>query len=802
MNLLLTIVRVTDLPAAVDAYVVLEHPAFDHFRSDVVRQSQAPEYQEPFLCGMTPAQLAEPLVARVFASADAIDDTLLGEASIDLRALTAAGHLDPAVTLTAPAGAYAGTLALSIVDRDRRPASLLEAVEAAAAPSDLDAWRDRMKGDVERLGFLEAWEKRLPEIVHVHDSGAVGRDLIGAQLEAWMKRDPDLAAAFDELPLPEKVALDASLVPGVVPLFEGLESTHPDEYLGALRDILERAVGHDEIFEGDGKPMKCLTRVTFENWGRTVKNVPALTCLPRTKKGIMNLVRWATANHKKVRVSGYRHTWESLYASDDQVLVSLLPLNVVEDLPARHPPIDPANELQGIKLVGEIVDGGVKKALCRIAAGTTNEQFRQWCLSPTGGNWGWTVPLNVIMVEITWGGSNGPICHGAGRRHQTLSDLVTSIELVNAKGELQTIDDPALLRAAAGCFGLLGVVTAITLKLDPMTFAAMRPTTPRLALTIPPPDGKAPAGVDMKGITKADLTKAWDAFVRHCEDDYYAEWFWFPYRKECWVNCWKDDGKRADARDYPGPAEAFIQAAENYLGQLANQTIFKLLPARWQADLMASTAMLTLPKNKTIITPVIDALHFRRGIQNMRVVDMELQIPIPALAGHPDKPDWSVCQKAWWAVVESLYTKHNTRKNAPMRIALEMRVMADSGMTMAPQNGNRFGTCSIEILTTLNTGSAEWLNFMQEITDAWTSYRDPSGAPLNVRPHWAKQWKGLTIHGTKINEHLKNVAYKDRIPEFGAGLAAVARAGGYTLADMRARFSNPLLDDIFSAILL
>ena len=37
---------------------------------------------------------------------------------------------------------------------------------------------------------------------------------------------------------------------------------------------------------------------------------------------------------------------------------------------------------------------------------------------------GWTLPLDVIAVMITYGGSNAPICHGAGLRHKTLSDLV------------------------------------------------------------------------------------------------------------------------------------------------------------------------------------------------------------------------------------------------------------------------------------------------------------------------------------------------------------------------------------------
>ena len=65
----------------------------------------------------------------------------------------------------------------------------------------------------------------------------------------------------------------------------------------------------------------------------------------------------------------------------------------------------------------------------------------------------YTIPLNVIMSEITFGGSNAPICHGAGLRNKTLSDLVYEIEFVNANGELQKVNDSNQLKAAAGCFG-------------------------------------------------------------------------------------------------------------------------------------------------------------------------------------------------------------------------------------------------------------------------------------------------------------------------------------------------------------
>ena len=40
------------------------------------------------------------------------------------------------------------------------------------------------------------------------------------------------------------------------------------------------------------------------------------------------------------------------------------------------------------------------------------------------------------------------------------------LEYVDSEGELQYVDDPELLPAAAGSLGLLGVVTAITYKVN------------------------------------------------------------------------------------------------------------------------------------------------------------------------------------------------------------------------------------------------------------------------------------------------------------------------------------------------
>jgi hypothetical protein len=651
---------------------------------------------------------------------------------------------------------------------------------------------EELAEDVRARGLSRVLRARAPELV---GSPAGWRRISGENLLELIRADPELRRFADGRaeaePGRHALTRRAFVALGAAGLVE--TQIAPARAVSVPDLLRQRGSGHPTVREADGRPVRYFDAAEFRNWGRTVRNTPAVTFVPRTKHGVREIVRWASANQLRVRAAGYRHTWSDFFSDDGQVLVSMLPVEVVENLPASQPPIDPQNELQGIEVVGTVVEDGVEKALCRIGAATTNQQFRRWCLDEHGGALRWTVPLNVIMVEITWGGSNAPICHGAGLRHKTLSDLVTEVEFVNARGELQTVSEPELLGAAAGCFGLLGIVT---LKLDPMTYATFRPETPRLALAIPPPAGfPVPRAVDMRDISPGDLEQARGRFVAQCENDYYAEWFWFPYQSDAWVNCWRNDGARKDSKPYPDELQTRIQETATYLLELSQNTAFRLLPGRAQAELFGAFAMAALPSDVSIVTPIIEALHFQRGIQNFRVLDMEFEIPIPPRADDPTRPDWSIAQRAWWDVIRNVYE----RPDAPMRVALEMRIMGGSKITMAPQYGNRFGTCSIEVLTNEATPAREWTRFMQDIADLWTSYSDPRGRPLNVRPHWAKQWQDVTLRDRPAVSYLRDRAYAARIPKFRAGLRAIAKRGGYTSSDLR-MFSTPLLDELLGAV--
>lgn len=145
---------------------------------------------------------------------------------------------------------------------------------------------------------------------------------------------------------------------------------------------------------------------------------------------------------------------------------------------------------------------------------------------------------NPKFARITLGGSNAPICHGGGIKHKTLSDLVREIEYVDANGVHRSVSDPALLKAASGSFGLLGVITHITFELDKATYAVLKPLKQDINLAIPPPVGYIVPKPIRELYLPSQLEAARKNFVNRATQDYYSEWFWFPYQKNGWVNCW------------------------------------------------------------------------------------------------------------------------------------------------------------------------------------------------------------------------------------------------------------------------
>ena len=563
--------------------------------------------------------------------------------------------------------------------------------------------------------------------------------------------------------------------------------------------------------------------LTFRNWGETVKNIPKYTCVPKTSHGVQEIVKYAKGNDMNVRASGYRHSWSPVFAKTGQILISTLDIMTATDLPNFESVSimdKKLTQLNSIQFAEKPEKG--KQRLVRVGCATTNEQLRRWCLEQKLDDQS-SLPLNVIMVEITLGGSNGPVCHGAGRRHQTLSDLVQAIEYVDANGNLQIIDDsqPEFLSAASGCFGLLGIVTHITLKLDPMTYAVMAPRKLPMMVAIPPPPSLADEDIPRELYTKLtpeERRQAQEDFERHARDDFYSEWFWFPYTKKVWVNCWSTVEDSDGAVEYPSRPKVFLQFVQTIAIQILQQaevltSTTDFLP-RIQTALISELALHEQPDIKdsqdAIKTQLPNALHFRRAIQNVRVRDVEIEIPLAATSNASSSTttnasasiDWSLVQKAWWDAILTAYDE-DFIDQCPQRMPLELRITGDSNVVMAPFRGNGLGTCSIEVLT-LESVREIWHPFAQAVLDKWMNLKDSKGNYLKSRPHWAKEWYPFNVNRAAADnkiismpmiDYVKNI-YHDDIAEFKTILGKIGESQGWSLDEARARFSNDLWDEI------
>lgn len=487
----------------------------------------------------------------------------------------------------------------------------------------------------------------------------------------------------------------------------------------------------DKLKEEDGGVVEAHIDRQFQNWGLSVKTIPAVTFVPRTRKGISRIIRWAKKRSLRVRCAGYRHTWSPQYADGDQVLISLLPLKVSERLPAWEPAMQ--NEhFQYAKFLGE--DG--TSGLCEFGAATTMEQIRVWStdMSPGGGQCRWSLPLNVVMVEITLVGAVISTCHGAGRRHKTLADLVHTIEYIDHEGRVQKSTDRKQLQALAGSFGLIGVVVSLVMRLVPMEYVTLQ-------------HQKLPLEQGIPRLDPADANEAIIAaqaeFERHCRDDYYCEWFWFAQQKEMFLNCFNPGGNPANVKHYPSEWLALNQWIQSWIAErVLKSATLALVPDHSEAKVLGDIAMRFMPESKeeeeAEVNYLSDALHIRRGIANLPVRNFEVEIPLYELLSTNGQTDYRLCNRAWNDAIDVV---HSFGDESPLRLTLEMRIMGDSDILLAAQHGNKFGTISIEVVTTMTVPFELWIRFVQQLINRWFEYKNPhTGEYLNVRPHLSKEW--------------------------------------------------------------
>ena len=426
----------------------------------------------------------------------------------------------------------------------------------------------------------------------------------------------------------------------------------------------------------------------------------------------------------------------------------------------------------------EILTGAPRQTgntLVRIGAAVTNERLRSWCLKNNKS----TLPMNAIISEITLGGSNAP-----------LSGLIREIEYIDAHGKIKTVSNPDHLRAASGCFGLMGVVTRITLEFSPVAHASSSPIKLPVMKAVPPPleldDKDIPTALFIPR-TAEEKIQDQATFEQHANSGSYSEWSWFPFSEYAWVNYGDDKTEASNVSNSTNAQELFLSWVQTFT--------LNVLQSSPLTDKLSATVHLNEAATTLISLACTYTLPSKSTIQNVPSRNMELSIPLVAKPKQPSAVDYTTIQRAFW---DALLTCYRHRTSCPQRFPLTMRITGSSSTLLSPQHHTTntvLGTCTIQISTPHSVASTLWKPYSQAVLDKWTSYTYPNtGKRLNSRPSWAKDWKDLSVQGVPWAEKLKSESYKAEIAEFVRVLAEMGGESGWTLADVQRRFSNGFLD--------
>ena len=430
-----------------------------------------------------------------------------------------------------------------------------------------------------------------------------------------------------------------------------------------------------------------------------------------------------------------------------------------------------------------------------------NFEILQWSIKH-----GFTLPLNVIMLLNTIGGTTSLMCHGAGIKQKTMSDLVVEVEFVNGEGQVQVVNDPTKLKAVAGSFGLFGVILSLSYRFSKMTYATFSPRTTCMSNIIPP------YSATINEVRNYDAS----SLQSLVENNYYNEFFWFPGNGQdqgFWLNAWKNVGDEnyvetnlisKTTEDFQVQTSFMFSLSVNVLQSIhevlpsASDTPLKPLLENIFSKVSSTSAICALPTLKNPkISPLSEALHFQRGIHYTAPQNcMEIQIPVPSFSS--DLPDWSVAAKAWWDIIDIYENeKRNDKRNAQsLLFVLEMRIMGDSDILLAPSKGNKHGTVTIEILSTKLIDDQIWEQFMQKLASKILSYKDHNNDLLKSRFHWAKQIpKQFMIDGQqKKADQYHSEIYASEMDEFCQVLDEISPGGRAKAFEL---FGNKKLEAMF-----
>ena len=178
----------------------------------------------------------------------------------------------------------------------------------------------------------------------------------------------------------------------------------------------------------------------FRNWAGTVVTRPRRYVQPRTEAEVQEIVRSTRRRGGRVRVVGAGHSWTDAAACDDTML-NLDHLNRVIDVDFENWRITVQAGIRLYNLIDELEQRGM--ALLNVGS----------------------------VTEQSIAGAIGTGTHGSGLAYGAIPTQLCSFRLVTGDGEIREVDrdtTPDLFHAASVSFGSLGIMTQVTLQVEPI----------------------------------------------------------------------------------------------------------------------------------------------------------------------------------------------------------------------------------------------------------------------------------------------------------------------------------------------
>ena len=243
----------------------------------------------------------------------------------------------------------------------------------------------------------------------------------------------------------------------------------------------------------------------FVNWAGNQQSTPFEVAEPSSERDVRELVLRASEAGRRIKAVGSGHSWSDI-ALTDGVLVSL-------------------RRMDRLVRIGDgavTVEGGM--SLTKLV------RLLDCCES--------ALPILGSISDQSVAGAIATGTHGSSLRWGNLSSLVTGVRLVTATGEVLDLggDDPRL-DAARGHLGALGIVTQVSLRIEPQ-FWLVEQTSPM--------EFAAAAGSLAEIAASAEYVKVW----------------WFPHTDRVTVFRYE---RTEDRRDHPASRRQVEKALNRWV---------------------------------------------------------------------------------------------------------------------------------------------------------------------------------------------------------------------------------------------